>query len=654
MGFFKGKKKDNEAEEPASISDILLNQPVASGGSVVSESDDVHDKRTPPTPKDPNAILTPVSSAGGGLQRTAAPIYSRYDQQTVNDENEVDESNSKIAQGLKNRFGKESETSVEQGGEEDANLPAIGGRKGNTGRHRYVPHLQLYTAPTSQVCGLFPFVVGSGSPKVGVPLGQHVIFGETICFDPFFWLRDKIVTNPGVFVIGQPGIGKSSTVKRLIMGMAGFGHRPLILGDVKPDYPDVIRALGGQVISLGRGKDRINPLDKGPISYAAKRLEVAGLPDEARRLNEEATGRRLSLLVGLCEVGRRGDPVLPHEEVMLANCLNFFDNRGVEAPLLSDVVRLLRDPPMELVSESGFVVPGHERLTSQAEREMAKQTQSGLTALQLRGLEGFLNAAQPVFHTLELMLKGSLRGIFDGPTTTPMDLDAPAVEIDISSISSVDDDQGIAASMLAVWSYSFSTVDAALELSDAGLIPRRNYVAVLDELWRALRGSSGLVDRIDSLTRVNRQKSMAQIMVTHSLSDLEALTNENDRAKARGLIDRSGTKLIGAVPSNELDMIAEHVGGLTRAERDMVSRWTAPADWSGESIHPGMGRMLIKAGERSGLPVAVTLTPTELELYETTKVAVAELERDVVTHLPDGTPINRGRMLPPAPPDPTA
>ena len=614
MGFFKPKKIE-----------VVEQQIYGPDGRVL-----------PPTPQKSQTATDSNQNqvTAAGLSRTARPLHGEY--REIKD---VYNSNGLLA-AVRSDAGT---TITPAGPPEFVGAPAIGGRSGDTGRHGYIPNVSFYTAPTSQACGLFPFVVGSGSPKTGVPLGQHTIFGETICFDPFFWLRDKIVTNPGVFVIGQPGIGKSSTVKRLIMGMAGYGHRPLILGDVKPDYPGVIKALGGQVISLGRGKDRINPLDRGPIAAAAKRLEAAGLYAEAKRLNEESAGRRLSLLVGLCQVGRKGEAVLPHEEVMLANCIDL-DRRGVDSPLLVDIVRLLRDPPLDLVEESGFIVAGHQRLTTEAERQIAAEAGTDMTALQRRGLEGFLAAAQPVFHTLELMLKGTLRGIFDGPTTNPMDLDAPAIEIDISSISSVDDDLGISAAMLAVWSYAFSTVDAALELSDAGLIPRRNYVAVLDELWRALRGSSGLVDRIDSLTRVNRQKSMAQIMVTHSLADLEALPTERDRAKARGLIDRSGTKLIGAVPANELEVIAEHVGGLTQAERDIIGGWTAPADWSGESIHPGMGRMLIKAGERTGLPVSVNLTATELKLYETTHVAQAVLERDGIG---GGA---TSRALPPAPP----
>ena len=67
-----------------------------------------------------------------------------------------------------------------------------------------------------------------------------------------------------MFVLGQPGTGKSALVKRLVTGSVACGTRALILGDTKPDYTPLIHHLGGQVIQVGRGLDTINPLDAGP------------------------------------------------------------------------------------------------------------------------------------------------------------------------------------------------------------------------------------------------------------------------------------------------------------------------------------------------------------------------------------------------------
>ena len=39
----------------------------------------------------------------------------------------------------------------------------------------------------------------------------------------------------------------------------------MVLGDIKPDYVDLVEALGGQVITIGHGRGGINPLDAGNV-----------------------------------------------------------------------------------------------------------------------------------------------------------------------------------------------------------------------------------------------------------------------------------------------------------------------------------------------------------------------------------------------------
>jgi hypothetical protein len=36
-----------------------------------------------------------------------------------------------------------------------------------------------------------------------------------VCLDPLAWLRAGLITNPGMFLLGQPGTGKSALAKRL-------------------------------------------------------------------------------------------------------------------------------------------------------------------------------------------------------------------------------------------------------------------------------------------------------------------------------------------------------------------------------------------------------------------------------------------------------
>src|ERR1700758_5271606 len=150
--------------------------------------------------------------------------------------------------------------------------PAWGWKTGFAGRAAHVTAAPEYQATTTQACGLYPYVAGSGTPAVGTPVGRHQLWGEVVCLDPLAWLRAGLVTNPGQFVLGQPGTGKSALVKRLVTGAVSFGTTVLILGDTKPDYTPLVRHLGGQVIRVGRGLDRINPLDAGPLGFALAKL----------------------------------------------------------------------------------------------------------------------------------------------------------------------------------------------------------------------------------------------------------------------------------------------------------------------------------------------------------------------------------------------
>ena len=119
------------------------------------------------------------------------------------------------------------------------------------------------------------------------------------------------------------------------------------------------------------------------------------------------------------------------------------------------------------------------------------------------------------------------------------------MSVDISHVAAAGD-QLVAAAMLCTWAYGFGMVDAAAVLAEHGLAPRRQYLGVMDELWRALRGAPGLVDHADALTRLNRANAAwPRVMVTHSLADLDALPTEEDRAKARGFVERAAIKILG-------------------------------------------------------------------------------------------------------------
>ncbi|MFJ4418808.1 ATP/GTP-binding protein [Streptomyces sp. NPDC088925] len=440
---------------------------------------------------------------------------------------------------------------------------------------------------TVQVCGLWPYGAGSGTPTKGVPVGRHLLSGATVCCDPISWFqRAGLISNPSAFVLGQPGLGKSTIIRRMCLGLAGYGVHPMVFGDLKPDYVDLIRALGGQVITLGRGRGHLNPLDPGESLRAAERLTGTA----RRSLLADAHGRRLNLLASLVTILRR-EPPTDREETVLAAALDVLDERHDGVPVLADLVRVIREAP-EPLRQAALDRGSTERYQSLTE-----------------GLESSLDSLAGG--------RGRLGDMFAHPTSEPMRLDR-AVVFDVSGI----DDSEVAlqaAALLSCWSYGFGAVTTAHALADAGLAPDRRYFMVLDELWRVLRASSGLVERVDVLTRVNRTRGVGTAMITHSMRDLLALPSEEDRQKAAGFVERSGLVISAGLPRDEMPRL-QQVVDLSAVEQQRLTEWSTPPGWDTQSAEPpGRGNFLIKVGGRPGIPLHVDLTQRELMLNDTNK-----------------------------------
>lgn len=505
-----------------------------------------------------------------------------------------------------------------------ARRPGLRGWRGRgQGEAVYVTAADEWRGTSVQVCGLWPFVGGSGTPILGVPIGVHTDTGAPFGADPISWFMHGMINNPSIFVLGLPHYGKSTLVRHIVLGLAGRSINPLILGDLKPDYVDLIEALGGQVISLGPGRGHLNVLDPGEATGAAVRLLASAEEHRAnanRTLNDpngdqsaaaplfaaaakaeklaeqlmaDSHNRRLNMITALITIVRNAKPSA-HEESLIDRALHILDERLDRVPLIGDLIEVIKDAPDELRA----------------------------IALDRGDMSRYLDATDQLRQSLySLDGSGRFSDMFSQPTDQPMDLTKPVV-FDLSGISDTQRDIQ-AACLLACWSTGFATVQVAHTLADAGLEPRRNYFVVMDELWRALRSGEGMVDRVDSLTRLNRTEGVGQAMITHTMSDLEALPTESERMKARGFVERSGMVVCGALPGAEMEKLNKAVT-LSRAEQARLISWADPGSWtdvggSRKRVRPGLGKFLFKVGGRPGIPVALKLTSVEEKLHDTNK-----------------------------------
>lgn len=509
---------------------------------------------------------------------------------------------------------------------------------------------------TVQVCGLWPFGVGTGAPMIGVPLGRHLVTRGTVCCDPISWFqRANLISNPSAFVLGKPGLGKSTLVRRMATGLAGYGVQPLVLGDLRPDYVDLIKEMKGQVITLGRGRGYLNILDPGEAGEAAQLLRAAAdlerkaieeeeaelnylrssdVPDdagEAQALRErtaqlvgslpthaenitrnerlaaqvlqDAHGRRLTMVSALLTIMRR-EPPTDREETIIDRALKLLDEKHEGTPVLKDLLELIQSAPDEL---RAVALDRGDKARYQIITENLEASLIGLVS------------------------GGRLGELFSQQTTVRMKRDRPVV-YDVSSIDDSEMDLQ-AAVLLACWSAGFGTVNVATALADAELEPRRHYFVILDELWRALRAGRGMVDRVDALTRLNRQRGVGMAMISHTMSDLMSLSSEEDRMKAKGFVERSGMVICGGLPASEMPLLNSAIS-MSRAEQEMLQGWQDPPAWdpvSGkEADPPGRGKFLIKVGGRPGIPLTVELTEAEKHINDTNKLWHAASRTGVV------------------------
>lgn len=455
-----------------------------------------------------------------------------------------------------------------------------------------------FRASTNQVCGLWLFAAGSAAPMIGAPLGLHQVTGAPVSGDPLSWFRAGLIRNPSAFFLGEPGLGKTQLVMRMLTAAHGFGAIPIIPGDVRPDYVGLVRSLGGQVIPIGDGIHSLNILDPGELpeavalmTRAARTAADAGdlarahtLTDATLRLQADFHQRRTSIVSTILELSR-GSRLTTAERNILDASLHHLDRTVDRVPVLADLLQVVQQAPEQLraVAVDRGKESRYRRKTERLEEDL-----------------------------IGLISGGGIGTHFAAPTTEPMVRDRPVV-YDISPIGD-NNKPLLAAAMLACWSAGFATVKIATVLADHGLEPRRHYLIVLDELHRALQAGSGVIDHLDLLTRLNRSQNVGQIMVTHTMQDLEAVPDKKDRERAREFVTRAGMKILGGLPPAEMDRLRK-VTRISDREAALIGEWSSPAAFDEhspeKSVPPGRGKFLIKVGQKPGIPIDVIITPTE-------------------------------------------
>jgi len=195
-------------------------------------------------------------------------------------------------------------------------------------------------------------------------------------------------------------------------------------------------------------------------------------------------------------------------------------------------------------------------------------------------------------HALRRLVSGDLGGLFDGSSTVSFDPALPMVSLDLSRIHGSDQLVAMVMTCASAW------MEAALTDPAAG----QRWV-IYDEAWRMIR-QPALLARMQSQWKLSRGLGIANLMIIHRLSDLDAVGSADSeaRALAQGLLADCSTKIIYQQETSETVHTATLLG-LSSAERTQLP-----------DLQVGEG--LWRVGQRAFV-VRHVLTDRESQLFDT-------------------------------------
>jgi type IV secretory pathway VirB4 component len=399
---------------------------------------------------------------------------------------------------------------------------------------------------TRHAQAIYPFMAPGGLGGRGVFIGRDSA-GGAFCFDPWVLYGEGTLDDPNVIVLGKLGQGKSALVKTLLWRMLLFGRRAFVL-DVKREYGPLCEAVGVKPISLVPGAGvRLNPLASRPEEHA-----------------------QLDLLRAVAVTAVRG-PLTQIEAAALREALRTVRARSDEEPTLPEIAALLFAPVSEMA----------DRLRTNVERLAGDARRAALA--------------------LQDLCEGPLRGMFDGPTTPGLDLDARLLVLDLHAVRD-SPAVGILMACATAWM-------SALLARMAERPGRERLVNVADESWKIVQ-HTGLGEWFQSNFKLARQFGVMNLVVLHKLADLQAAGDAGSRAAriAEGLIADASTRIVYHQDESQVPLTRQLLG-LSETEAQLISLLSA-----GQALWRVGSRSFVVQHYRSGMETAFTNTDTGMRI----------------------------------------
>jgi type IV secretory pathway VirB4 component len=400
---------------------------------------------------------------------------------------------------------------------------------------------------TRHAQAIYPFTAAGGLGGRGAFVGRDS-GGAAFCYDPWVLYGEGVIDDPNAIVLGKLGQGKSSLVKTLLWRMLLFGRRAFVL-DVKREYGPLCDAVGVEPIALTPGsRVRLNPLASRPEKHA-----------------------QLELLRAVA-VTATGEPLTQAEAAALREALTAVRLRGRgPEPTLPEIAAVLFSPTGEMAA----------RLSTTAEDLAADSRRAALA--------------------LQDLCEGPLRGMFDGPTSPALDLDARLVVLDLHAVKD-SPAVGILMACATAWM-------SALLARMAERPGRERLINVADESWKIIQ-HTGLGEWFQSNIKLARQFGVMNLVVLHKLADLQAAGDAGSRAAriAEGLIADASTRIVYHQDESQIPLTRALLG-LSETEAQLL-----PVLCPGQALWRVGSRSFVVQHYRSRLEGRLTNTDTGMQV----------------------------------------
>ena len=401
---------------------------------------------------------------------------------------------------------------------------------------------------TRHAQAVYPFMAAGGLGGRGVFIGRDG-GGGAFCYDPWVLYGEGALDDPNVIVLGKLGQGKSALVKTLLWRMLLFGRRAFVL-DVKREYGPLCDAVGVRPISLTPGGGvRLNPLASRPEEHA-----------------------QLELLRAVAVTAINGS-LTQSEAAALREALRTVRMRGSGEPTLPEIAKTLFAPTAE----------------------MAQRVRTDVASLAADARRAAL--------ALQDLCQGPLRGMFDGPTSVGLDLDAKLLVLDLHAVRD-SPAVGILMACATAWM-------SALLARMAERPGRERLINVADESWKIVQ-HTGLGEWFQSNFKLARQFGVMNLVVLHKLADLQAAGDAGSRAAriAEGLIADASTRVVYHQDESQVP-VTRALLGLSETEAHLISMLGA-----GQALWRVGSRSFVVQHYRSRLEAGLTNTDVGMRLSE--------------------------------------